>query len=227
MHVRRSKAKTNDKKLKNLKNEENDADDVSLLQVEKASRAVSIKGLQFKRSLIFMLQEFEKIPDIKPHIFVHENKLFIFVTGPICIYKVPCHETSLAQFQIQGNYRLKWLDETLQKGSLFKPPSETNEPVLRPYQRWKKAHYKEALRKSDQVYQTFKKRSLAMTRKLDDMIELPKSLHKKISKENSEYCIKELNVLARAGYTFVYKVEGNNKLYCESLLMVPTYEYDS
>ncbi|GJV59994.1 hypothetical protein Tco_1466094 [Tanacetum coccineum] len=37
----------------------------------------------------------------------------------------------------------------------------------------------ETLRKSAQLHQTFKKSSIAMTRKLDDMIELPKSQPKR------------------------------------------------
>ncbi|GJV17650.1 hypothetical protein Tco_1362973 [Tanacetum coccineum] len=44
----------------------------------------------------------------------------------------------------------------------------------------------ETLRKSDQMHQTFKKSSLAMTRKLDDMIELPKSQAKRTYKEDLE-----------------------------------------
>ncbi|GJV20361.1 hypothetical protein Tco_1369381, partial [Tanacetum coccineum] len=42
----------------------------------------------------------------------------------------------------------------------------------------------EALRKSDQMHQTFKKSYLAMTHKLDDMIELPKSQPKKKFKDD-------------------------------------------
>ncbi|GJX37658.1 hypothetical protein Tco_0250961 [Tanacetum coccineum] len=37
------------------------------------------------------------------------------------------------------------------------------------------------------MHQTFEKKSLAMTRKLDDMIELPKSQPKKTYKEDLEY----------------------------------------
>nr|GEU41488.1 hypothetical protein [Tanacetum cinerariifolium] len=48
------------------------------------------------------------------------------------------------------------------------------------------ALYKEALRKRDQMYQTFRRSSLAMTHKLDDMIELPESQPKKIYKEDLE-----------------------------------------
>ncbi|GKB35492.1 hypothetical protein Tco_0880434 [Tanacetum coccineum] len=44
----------------------------------------------------------------------------------------------------------------------------------------------EALWKSDQMHQTFEKSSLAMTHKLDDMIELPKSQSKKTYKEELE-----------------------------------------
>ncbi|GJU70516.1 hypothetical protein Tco_1256775 [Tanacetum coccineum] len=44
----------------------------------------------------------------------------------------------------------------------------------------------EALRKSDQMHQTFKKSYLAMTHKLDDMIELPMSQPKKTYKEDLE-----------------------------------------
>ncbi|GKA03683.1 hypothetical protein Tco_0676464 [Tanacetum coccineum] len=82
---------------------------------------------------------------------------------------------------------LIWLAETLKKGSHCEPSSKTNEPPLRPYQRWKKARYEETLRKSDQMHQTFEKSSLAMTHKLDDMIELPNSLLKKTNKEDLEY----------------------------------------
>ncbi|GJZ13965.1 hypothetical protein Tco_0549195 [Tanacetum coccineum] len=77
-------------------------------------------------------------------------------------------ETRLAKF--------RWLAKTLKKGSPFEPDSETNEPPLRTYQRWKKALYEEALRKSDQMHQTFEKSSLAMTHKLDDIIELPQCM---------------------------------------------------
>ncbi|GKD49790.1 hypothetical protein Tco_1278766 [Tanacetum coccineum] len=45
----------------------------------------------------------------------------------------------------------------------------------------------EALRKSDQMHQTFKKSSLTMTHKSDDMIELSKSQSKKTYKEDLEY----------------------------------------
>ncbi|GKC75445.1 hypothetical protein Tco_1126219 [Tanacetum coccineum] len=44
----------------------------------------------------------------------------------------------------------------------------------------------EALRKSDQLHQTFKKSSIAMTRKLDDMIELSKSQPKRTYNEDLE-----------------------------------------
>ncbi|GJR21172.1 hypothetical protein Tco_0969699 [Tanacetum coccineum] len=44
----------------------------------------------------------------------------------------------------------------------------------------------EALRKSDQMHQTFEKSYLAMTHKLDDMIELPKSQSKRTYKEDLE-----------------------------------------
>ncbi|GJV62051.1 hypothetical protein Tco_1468151 [Tanacetum coccineum] len=74
--------------------------------------------------------------------------------------------------------KLGWLAKTL-KGS-------PNEPPLRTFQRWKKAIYEETLRKSDQMHQTFEKSSLAMTRKLDDMIELPKSQPKRTYKEDLE-----------------------------------------
>ncbi|GKB88114.1 hypothetical protein Tco_0960386 [Tanacetum coccineum] len=63
---------------------------------------------------------------------------------------------------------------------------ETNEPLLRSYHLWKKARYEEALRKSDQMHQTFKNSSLAMTHKLDDIRELPKSLTKKKIKKDLE-----------------------------------------
>ncbi|GJZ02540.1 hypothetical protein Tco_0520501 [Tanacetum coccineum] len=45
----------------------------------------------------------------------------------------------------------------------------------------------EALRKSDQMHQTFEKSSLAMTHKLDDMIELPKSQSNNTYKEDLAY----------------------------------------
>ncbi|GKA97956.1 hypothetical protein Tco_0825850 [Tanacetum coccineum] len=45
----------------------------------------------------------------------------------------------------------------------------------------------EVFRKSDQMHQTLKKSPLAMTRKLDDMIELPMSQSKKTYKEDLEY----------------------------------------
>ncbi|GJZ33170.1 hypothetical protein Tco_0578606 [Tanacetum coccineum] len=44
----------------------------------------------------------------------------------------------------------------------------------------------ETLRKSDQIHQTFEKSSLAMTRKLDDMIDLPKSQPKRTYTEDLE-----------------------------------------
>ncbi|GJV41063.1 hypothetical protein Tco_1419503 [Tanacetum coccineum] len=63
--------------------------------------------------------------------------------------------------------KLRWLAETLKKGSPFRPDSETNEPLLRNYQLWKKTFYKE-------------------THKLDDMIELPKSQPKKTYEDDLE-----------------------------------------
>ncbi|GKA27033.1 hypothetical protein Tco_0713201 [Tanacetum coccineum] len=44
----------------------------------------------------------------------------------------------------------------------------------------------ETLRKSDQLHQTFKKSSIAMTHELDDMIELPKSQPKRTYNEDLE-----------------------------------------
>ncbi|GJW35738.1 hypothetical protein Tco_0058658 [Tanacetum coccineum] len=44
----------------------------------------------------------------------------------------------------------------------------------------------ETLRKSDQLHPTFKKSSIAMTHKLDDMIELPKSQPKRTYNEDSK-----------------------------------------
>ncbi|GJT03959.1 hypothetical protein Tco_0838421 [Tanacetum coccineum] len=87
------------------------------------------------------------------------------------------HLDEVEGFQIAGFW---------EQGSPFAPDSETNEPPLRPYQLWKKARYEEALRKSDQMYQTCEKSSLAMTHKLDDMIELPKSQPKKTYEEDLE-----------------------------------------
>ncbi|GKC55671.1 hypothetical protein Tco_1083269 [Tanacetum coccineum] len=52
----------------------------------------------------------------------------------------------------------------------------------------------EALWKSDQMHQTFEKSSLAMTHKLDDMIELPKSQSKKTYKEELECEIVMVNM---------------------------------
>ncbi|GJX93789.1 retrovirus-related pol polyprotein from transposon TNT 1-94 [Tanacetum coccineum] len=82
--------------------------------------------------------------------------------------------------------KFRWLAKTLKKGSLFEPDSETNKPPLRTYQLWKKALYEEAFRKSDQMHQTFEKSSLAMTYKLDDIIEFPQSQPKKTYKEDLE-----------------------------------------
>nr|GEV12856.1 UBN2 domain-containing protein [Tanacetum cinerariifolium] len=82
--------------------------------------------------------------------------------------------------------KLICLAETLKKGSLFELDSETNKPPLRPYQLWKKARDEEALRKSYQMHQTFEKSSLAMTHKLDDMVELPELQPKKTYKEDLE-----------------------------------------
>nr|GEV09337.1 isochorismate synthase, chloroplastic [Tanacetum cinerariifolium] len=48
------------------------------------------------------------------------------------------------------------------------------------------AIYEDALRKSDQMHQTFEKSSLVMTHKLDEMIELPKSQHKRTYTEDLE-----------------------------------------
>ncbi|GJV59436.1 hypothetical protein Tco_1465536 [Tanacetum coccineum] len=81
--------------------------------------------------------------------------------------------------------KLRWLAETLKKGSPFRPDSEPYEP-LRHYQHCKKARYEEALRKSNQKHQTFQKSFLAMTLKLDDIIELPKSLSKQTNKQDLE-----------------------------------------
>ncbi|GJQ90791.1 hypothetical protein Tco_0001930 [Tanacetum coccineum] len=47
----------------------------------------------------------------------------------------------------------------------------------------------ETLRKSDQLHQTFEKNSITMTRKLDEMIELPKSQTKRTYKKDLEYKI--------------------------------------
>nr|GEU53133.1 hypothetical protein [Tanacetum cinerariifolium] len=60
-----------------------------------------------------------------------------------------------------------WLDETLKKGSPFRPDSKTNEPSLRTYQLWKKTFYEE-------------------THKLNVMTELLKSHPKKTYKEDLE-----------------------------------------
>ncbi|GJU61688.1 hypothetical protein Tco_1243523 [Tanacetum coccineum] len=50
-----------------------------------------------------------------------------------------------------------------------------------------KARYEKALRKSEQMHQTFEKSALEMTHKFDDMIELPNSLLKKTNKDDLEY----------------------------------------
>ncbi|GJS59089.1 hypothetical protein Tco_0769394 [Tanacetum coccineum] len=44
------------------------------------------------------------------------------------------------------------------------------------------------------MHQTFEKSSLAMTHKLDDMIELPNSLLKKTNKEDLEYEMVRVNI---------------------------------
>ncbi|GJW93510.1 hypothetical protein Tco_0173182 [Tanacetum coccineum] len=63
--------------------------------------------------------------------------------------------------------KLRWLAETLKKGSSFRPDSETNEPHLRTYQLWKKTFYEE-------------------TYKLDDMTELRMIQPKKTYEEDLE-----------------------------------------
>ncbi|GKA05614.1 hypothetical protein Tco_0684734 [Tanacetum coccineum] len=72
--------------------------------------------------------------------------------------------------------RFGWLAKALK----YSP----NKPPLRTYPRWKNAIYEEALKESDQMHQNCKKSSLAMTHKLDDMIELPKLQPKKTYKED-------------------------------------------
>ncbi|GJS36247.1 uncharacterized mitochondrial protein-like protein [Tanacetum coccineum] len=57
-----------------------------------------------------------------------------------------------------GEDKLRWLAETLKKGSPFRSDSETNETPLITYQLWKKTFYKE-------------------THKFDDMTELPKKAY--------------------------------------------------
>ncbi|GJY50972.1 hypothetical protein Tco_0441819 [Tanacetum coccineum] len=52
----------------------------------------------------------------------------------------------------------------------------------------------ETLRKSDQLHQTFEKSSIAMTRNLDDMIELPKSQPKRTYNEDLECEIVMTNI---------------------------------
>nr|GEZ36118.1 hypothetical protein [Tanacetum cinerariifolium] len=74
--------------------------------------------------------------------------------------------------------KFRWLAKTLK--------DSPNEPPLRTYQHLKKAIYEEALRISDQMHLTCEKCSLAMTHKLDDMIELPKSQPKKTYEEDLE-----------------------------------------
>ncbi|GJY76171.1 hypothetical protein Tco_0481287 [Tanacetum coccineum] len=63
----------------------------------------------------------------------------------------------------------------------------SHQPPLIIYQRWKNDIYEDALRKSDQMHETFEKSSLAMTHKLDDMIKLTKSQPKRTYKEDLEY----------------------------------------
>ncbi|GJX65934.1 hypothetical protein Tco_0300277 [Tanacetum coccineum] len=73
-------------------------------------------------------------------------------------------------------------------------PSETKEPcepLPRMYSYEKPSclgstFVGETFRKSDQLHQTFEKRSIAMTRKLYDMIELPKSQPKRTYNEDLE-----------------------------------------
>nr|GEX44290.1 hypothetical protein [Tanacetum cinerariifolium] len=55
--------------------------------------------------------------------------------------------------------------EVVEKAKALK--DSPNEPPLRIYQRWKKALYEDALRKSDQMHKTFEKSSLAMTHMLE------------------------------------------------------------
>nr|GEW37351.1 cysteine-rich receptor-like protein kinase [Tanacetum cinerariifolium] len=74
--------------------------------------------------------------------------------------------------------KFRWLAKTLK--------DSPNEPPFRTYQHWKKAIYEEALRISDQMHLTCEKCSLAMTHKLDDMIELPKTQPKKTYEEDLE-----------------------------------------
>ncbi|GJZ34054.1 hypothetical protein Tco_0579490 [Tanacetum coccineum] len=81
-------------------------------------------------------------------------------------------------------HKLRWLSKNLKKGSPFRP--DCDEPPLGSINFGKKTFYKEAHRESDQIHQTCENRSLAMTHKLDDMIELPKSQPKKTYEEDLE-----------------------------------------
>ncbi|GKD97509.1 hypothetical protein Tco_1381406 [Tanacetum coccineum] len=75
------------------------------------------------------------------------------------------------------------------------------------YQRWKNAIYEDALRKSDQMYQTFEKSSLAMTNKLDVLIELPKSRPKKTYEEDLEcemFMVKKPRCMSWLGFIDAY-----------------------
>ncbi|GJZ63228.1 hypothetical protein Tco_0619649 [Tanacetum coccineum] len=75
------------------------------------------------------------------------------------------------------------------------------------YQRWKNAIYEDALRKSDQMYQTFEKSSLEMTNKLDVLIELPKSRPKKTYEEDLEcemFMVKKPRCMSWLGFIDAY-----------------------
>ncbi|GJX63033.1 uncharacterized mitochondrial protein-like protein [Tanacetum coccineum] len=86
--------------------------------------------------------------------------------------------TPSSEFVLCDAAKFRWLAKTLRD-----PP---NEPPLRIYQRWKNTIYEDALRKSDQMHQTFEKRPLALARKLDGIIELPKLQPKRTYKEDLE-----------------------------------------
>ncbi|GJV41257.1 putative reverse transcriptase domain-containing protein [Tanacetum coccineum] len=81
-------------------------------------------------------------------------------------------------YSYSDSVKFRWLTKAIKDSH--------NEPPLIAYQHWKNAIYEEALRKSEQMHQTFKKSSLTMTHKLDDMIKLPKSQPKRTYMEDLE-----------------------------------------
>ncbi|GJX68660.1 hypothetical protein Tco_0304387 [Tanacetum coccineum] len=94
---------------------------------------------------------------------------------------------------LEEKYRMM-NDEVHNQNSQNASPSETKEPYepsprMYSYEQplcLGSTFVGETLRKSDQLHQTFEKSSIAMTHKLDDMIELPKSQPKRTYNEDLE-----------------------------------------